>query len=464
MRVPSLRTAAAALLFTSYHVTEAATPEQWRSRSIYQLLTDRFGRTDGSTTAPCNPGDYNYCGGSWRGIINQLDYIQEMGFTAIWISPIAFNIPDRTPFGYAYHGYWQQDLTKVNSHFGTENDLKALSDALHARDMYLMIDVIVNHNGWNGDQASVDYSKFIPFNDKKYYHDFCSIDYNNQTSVEVCWLGDSNVELVDLKTDSQEVVDGYKKWIADLVSKYSLDGLRIDTVKHVDKDFWSSFREAAGVFCMGEVVSSNPSYVCDYQNHLDSILNFPAYDPIVPFLSNSAGTDGLISVINDMKSACKDVSVLGIFTESHDVPRIASWTADINLAKNALVYTFMWDGIPIVYAGQEQHFSGYADPANREATWLSGYDQSSELYITTTAINAIRNHVISIDPGYTTYGIKAIYNDAHTAAFRKGTDGKQIVSVITNGGENSGTSTLKLAGTGWRAGTEVVEILTCRRS
>lgn len=84
-----------------------------------------------------------------------------------------------------------------------------------------MIDVIVNHNGWNGDQASVDYSKFIPFNDKKYYHDFCSIDYNNQTSVEVCWLGDSNVELVDLKTDSQEVVDGYKKWIADLVSKYS---------------------------------------------------------------------------------------------------------------------------------------------------------------------------------------------------------------------------------------------------
>lgn len=215
---------------------------------------------------------------------------------------------------------------------------------------------------------------------------------------------------------------------------------------------------------MGEVVSSNPSYVCDYQNHLDSILNFPAYDPIVPFLSNSAGTDGLISVINDMKSACKDVSVLGIFTESHDVPRIASWTADINLAKNALVYTFMWDGIPIVYAGQEQHFSGYADPANREATWLSGYDQSSELYITTTAINAIRNHVISIDPGYTTYGIKAIYNDAHTAAFRKGTDGKQIVSVITNGGENSGTSTLKLAGTGWRAGTEVVEILTCRRS
>jgi hypothetical protein len=62
------------------------TPQQWKSQSIYQVLTDRFARTDGSTTATCNTGDQIYCGGTWQGIINHLDYIQNMGFTAVSFS------------------------------------------------------------------------------------------------------------------------------------------------------------------------------------------------------------------------------------------------------------------------------------------------------------------------------------------------------------------------------------------
>lgn len=64
-------------------LADAATPAEWRSRSIYQIVTDRFARTDGSTTAACNTGDRVYCGGTYQGIINQLDYIQGMGFTAV---------------------------------------------------------------------------------------------------------------------------------------------------------------------------------------------------------------------------------------------------------------------------------------------------------------------------------------------------------------------------------------------
>lgn len=72
-----------ALAFFSAHV-DCLTPEQWRSQSIYQVLTDRFARTDGSTTAKCDLAEY--CGGTWRGIINHLDYIQNMGFTAVSIA------------------------------------------------------------------------------------------------------------------------------------------------------------------------------------------------------------------------------------------------------------------------------------------------------------------------------------------------------------------------------------------
>ncbi|KAI3110422.1 hypothetical protein CBS147333_4965 [Penicillium roqueforti] len=123
----------------------AATPDEWRSRSIYFMLTDRFARTDGSTTATCDTSDRKYCGGTWQGIIDKLDYIQGMGFTAIWITPVTGQLTEDTAYGYAYHGYWQQDIYALNSNYGTADDLKALATALHERDMYLMVDVVANH-------------------------------------------------------------------------------------------------------------------------------------------------------------------------------------------------------------------------------------------------------------------------------------------------------------------------------
>lgn len=113
----------------------AAKPAQWRERSIYQLMTDRFARTDGDTSAFCDVREGKYCGGTWNGIKGKLDYIQGMGFDAVWISPITKNIEVSTGYGEAYHGYWQQDIYALNSHFGTPEDLRALAEALHLRGM-----------------------------------------------------------------------------------------------------------------------------------------------------------------------------------------------------------------------------------------------------------------------------------------------------------------------------------------
>lgn len=200
----------------------AATPAQWRSQSIYQLLTDRFARTDNSTTAPCNATARVYCGGSYQGIVNQLDYIQGMGFTAIWISPVTYNLPQSTGDGEAYHGYWQQDMYALNANFGTATDLVALSSALHARGMLLMVDVVVNHFGWDGHGLSVDYTQLHPFNNQKYFYPYCErLDKTNQTVLETCWLGNTIVSLPDLKIESVEVRDVCSSWIKSLVSNYS---------------------------------------------------------------------------------------------------------------------------------------------------------------------------------------------------------------------------------------------------
>jgi alpha-amylase len=162
-----------------------------------------------------------------------------------------------------------------------------------------MVDVVVNHFAYPGPANETKYSGLSPFNDASFYHSYCEItNYDDQDMVEKCWLGDANVELVDVKTEDSRVVNTLQLWISSLVANYSsrlfanhflaslctdftnlntilVDGLRIDTAKHVQKSFWPGFSAASGVFCTGEVLSGNSSYTCEYQNYLASVLNYP---------------------------------------------------------------------------------------------------------------------------------------------------------------------------------------------
>ena len=98
-----------------------------------QIITDRFAG-DKDSDSPC--ADLrDYCGGTWNGIARKLDYIQGLGFNAIWISPI----PEQTDKG--YHGYWQKNIYNVNPMWGNADDLKSLVDECHKRDIWVMVDV-----------------------------------------------------------------------------------------------------------------------------------------------------------------------------------------------------------------------------------------------------------------------------------------------------------------------------------
>jgi len=351
--------------------TFAANAVDWKSRSIYQVFTDRFARTDGSTTAPCDPATNIYCGGTWKGLEQKLDYIKDMGFTAVWISPVTAQIPG------AYHGYYQNNLYELNENFGTVNNLKDLAAAMHKRGMYLMVDVVPNHMGWPGCHDTVDYAKFHVFNAAEYYHPYCPLDnLNNQTEAEVCWLGNCNITMPDLKTDHPVVADEMNRWIKSLVQNYTIDGLRIDSVKNVNKDFFPPWCAAAGVFCMGEVSEGLPNYTYPYQQYMDSVLNYPLYYAITRVFQQKTNMSDLVvnlaACTENREAGCKDSTLLGTFFENHDNPRFAFGTGDWSLVKNALVFNMLSDGIPIVYQGQEQHFNGGDDPGCREALWTSG--------------------------------------------------------------------------------------------
>ncbi|KAL2199758.1 glycoside hydrolase family 13 protein [Corynascus similis CBS 632.67] len=441
----------------------ALSAAEWRKQSIYQVVTDRFARTDLSTTAPCDPAEQVYCGGTWKGLISKLDYIKGMGFTAVWISPVVKQMDGNSKDGSSYHGFWAQDIWALNSAFGTEEDLAELSAELHSRDMYLMVDIVTNHMAYLGCGDCVDYSQFNPFSSSSYYHPYCTINYDDQTSVEKCWQGSNIVSLPDLRTEDDEVRRIWNDWVTQLVSNYSIDGLRVDSAKHVETSFWQGFSEAAGVYMVGEVFHGDPLYVTPYQEYFDGVMDYPSYYWVLNAFKSSSGSIGdLVAGIDTLKGAAKDLSLYGSFLENHDVERFPSFTQDKALAKNAIAFTMLKDGIPIIYQGQEQHYAGSGTPSNREALWSSGYSTNSEFYTWITKLNQIRAMAIAQDEDYLSYKSHSIYSDSHTIAMRKGNPGSQVVGIFTNVGASSSASvTLASSATGFEANQVLIDLMSC---
>ncbi|KAI0250972.1 glycoside hydrolase family 13 protein [Lactifluus subvellereus] len=452
----------------------AANASGWSSRSIYQLITDRFA-TPNDTAMPCDTSARKYCGGSWRGIMNHLDYIQGMGFDAVWISPISANLEGATSEGEAFHGYWTKDLDSLNPHFGTAEDLRALSTALHKRGMYLMLDVVVNHMAAPAlPGPNFTFTGFFhPFTDESSFHKQCFVaespDPSNQTAVEQCWLGDSNLPLPDLNTEDSTVVEKLLSWIHKTVQDYDVDGLRIDTVKHIRKDFWPDFVNAAGVFTLGEVLINDTSYAAQYTEVLDAILDYPSYFQVTnAFLDNHGRFSSLASVMTRAQQIYKHgLFRTASFVENHDQPRLASLSKDPGarlsrhfwLIHNAMTFPFVHDGIPIVYYGQEQGYQGGVDPYNREALWFAAYQQEKPLVQHIKLMNAARKEAIEYSPDFLTTPMKFLAVEDHSMAVSK----PPMLALYTNIGSESPRSITWHVDAVFSPSELLVDVLTCTK-
>ena len=272
---------------------------------IYFVLPDRFENADAKNDRggikgdrlktgfdPAHKGFYH--GGDLKGLTKRLDYIQNLGATAIWLTPIFKNKPVQGPPGQessGYHGYWITDFTTVDPHLGTEADFKTFVDAAHARGMKVYMDIIANHTadvlypkecegkasclyrsiadypyqrrgGTNGAAINPgfdgrDFSKLtdpnyaytvtvkpaekdikVPawLNDPLLYHNRGDSTFKSESST----MGDF-VGLDDLYTEHPRVVQGMIEIYGDWIDKYGVDGFRIDTARHVNPEFWARF-------------------------------------------------------------------------------------------------------------------------------------------------------------------------------------------------------------------------------
>lgn len=384
---------------------------------------DRGGLTGSRLETGYDPTDKGfYQGGDLKGLTNRLDYIKGLGTTAIWLAPIFKNRPVQgtgKDASAGYHGYWITDFTQVDPHFGTNADLTKLIDKAHGKGMKVFFDVITNHTADTVDYAEKTYGykpkgayPYLdrdgrPFDDAAGMAkvDADSFPYKPVTSggKTPAWLNDPTMYhnrgdstyagesttygdfsgLDDLWTERPEVVSGmekiYEKWVRD----FDIDGFRIDTVKHVDLDFWTQWATALDTyaakhgredfFMFGEVYSADTAITSPYvtQGRLDATLDFPFQEAARQYASQGAPASKLAAVFGDdyryttdKANAYEQVTFLG----NHDMGRIGTFLKqdnpeadDAELVKRAGLANelmFLSRGNPVVYYGDEQGFTG----------------------------------------------------------------------------------------------------------
>jgi alpha-amylase len=410
---------------------------------IYSLMTDRFYNGDSSNDANTAPADLkSYHGGDFQGILDKLDYIKDLGFTAVWISPVV----DNESFG--YHGYWAADFYKTEEHFGTKERLKELVDAAHSKGLKIIVDLVVNHTGaqnpWVGDPAHAGW-----------FHDAGSItDWNNQTEIENGRLSG----LPDLNTENPEVrkylVDMAKWWIRET----GFDGYRLDTVRHVPKSFWEEFvreikKEYPSFYFLGEVFSGDAGYVAGYQQTgIDGITDFPMYYAINDVLGGANPATQLAEAI-ETGSVYKDRSLMATFIDNHDVPRFTNRLTALKTEKleQALAFLMTYTGIPVLYYGTEIAMKGGSDPDNRrDMDW--------------TAASPVRDYVKQLtairksNPALTQGDIKIVKAEKDFLCYSRSTESNTVL-VALNTSNKEKTATLPVASVFSNRSGKIVSLL-----
>ncbi|MBU2668213.1 alpha amylase C-terminal domain-containing protein [Actinoplanes bogorensis] len=455
--------------------------------NFYFVMADRF---DNGSTAndqgglgadplvsgfdPTKKGFYN--GGDLAGLLRRIDYIKGLGTTSIWLTPSfknkAVQLEDGPSAG--YHGYWITDFTQIDPHLGTNAELKSLIDAAHQRGMKVYFDIITNHtadvigyeSGARQPYVSKDVSPYRtaagqPFDDRDYagkanfpkldpktsFPYVPVLDPAEQNLKVPAWLNDVTLYhnrgdttfvgensqygdffgLDDLFTENPKVVNGmidvYEKWIAD----FGVDGFRIDTMKHVNDEFWQrfgpevlSFAKKHGkpeFFMFGEVFDTSKSFTSQFttRDKMQSVLDFPFQDAARNYASKgqpAAALEKFFAADDWYTDADSNVYQLPTFLGNHDMGRIGSFVTADNpgagdatwVAKDRLAHELMYlsRGNPVIYYGDEQGFTGPGGDQDARQTMFASRvpEYLDDDLLGTTATHASDNFVTT-HPLYT---------------------------------------------------------------
>ncbi len=367
------------------------------SDAIYLITPDRFANADVSNdilktmsekTMDRNDG-YGRHGGDIKGITAHLDYIDEMGFTAIWPTPVLTNDMKES----SYHGYAMTDFYQVDPRFGTLEDYIELSRAAKAKGIKLIMDQVANHIGvahwWMKDLPGKDWVNY----QEDFLNDIIVTTNHRRTTNQDAYgsVKDKNLmsegwfvsTMPDLNQRNpllaRYLIQNSIWWIETL----DLGGIRQDTYPYADKEFMASWagaimEEYPYFSIVGEEWSTNPLLVGywqqgatnkdGYESNLSSTMDFPLQKALVEALNEAERWDqGLVKVYeglaNDFSYA--NPEKIMIFPDNHDMDRIfTQLKEDVGNTKMALGYLLVLPRIPQLYYGTEVLIENTAKPGD----------------------------------------------------------------------------------------------------
>lgn len=353
--------------------------------AIYLIVPDRFANGDYSNDVVNglkeNKIDRSFAGGRHggdiRGIINNLDYIKNMGFTAIWPTPMLENDMEK----YSYHGYSITNHYKVDPRFGTLDEYKELSAKMRARGMKLIFDEVLNHTGsnywWMNDLPFKDWINFPaphPYTGSNHRRtvnqDLYASDYDKKLWVEG-WFDKTMPDMNGKNPFMANYLTQNTIW---WIETLQLGGVRQDTYGYSDKTFlknWSCaiMNEYPNFSIVGEEWSTNPLITSYWQkgkvNHdgytgcLNTIMDFPLQAALVQSLNGDEGESYNVpftrlyeALANDF--VYPDPNQMLFFGDNHDMNRLfMQLKQDVALTKMALTYLSTIRGIPQIFYGTE---------------------------------------------------------------------------------------------------------------
>lgn len=411
----------------------------WDEEIIYMVLTDRFYDGDESNNNPHKiDGSYDknhleaYHGGDFRGIIEKIDYLKELGITTLWITPIVKNIEANMMEGdngkqYGYHGYWAEDFTKLDPHLGNENDLKELIDLLHENNIKLMVDVVLNHSGY----GTKNQGPFVGM----------QRDESGTGDLESELAG-----LPDFKTEDKQVRDKIIKWQVDWLKKLetdkgnSIDYFRVDTVKHVDQQTWIDFKSA--------VLEEDKDFKMIGENYGASVFNHGGYlspemmDSLLDFEFKDIAKNYVNGRIEDSEKALirrnqaiSEEKQMGQFLSSHDEHGFLKMKlgGDVDKFLPAVSLQMTAKGQPVIYYGEEIGMSGQKDDFSKGIFSENRADFEWEKVKNNPILDhykkliAIRNAYAHI---FAKGDRKTLYADKKVSVFSRSYDGKDIYVAL----------------------------------
>jgi glycosidase len=347
----------------AYHVDRERVPDWLRDAVIYQVFVDRFATTDGGPFAtPATPG--GFYGGTLRGVIERLDYLEDLGVSCLWLSPV-FPSP-------SHHGYDATDYRSIEPRLGTEADLRELVDEAHQRGLRVILDFVVNHvsSGHPAFQAAIrdrdtPEASWFTFTDwpTEYLSFFGVLDHPQIDS--------------DDPGAQAEMVDAARHWLG-----LGVDGFRCDYAQGPSHAFWSVFRAATRAarpdsVTIGEIVET-PALQRTYAGRLDGCLDFLLMQGLRgTFGVGTLAPSALEAFVRDHLAFFAPDFVLPSFLDNHDMNRFLWLTrGDSRRLRLAALYQATLPHPPIVYYGTEVGVTQVRDVRSADG---SGHPEESRL-------------------------------------------------------------------------------------